>query len=76
MKGLKFLLFILSLSYLTSCSTDQEVVFDDVVEIENGAWKRKDIKKFEVQIPDSSLEYNLYYSVRYGAKYPFYNLYL
>ncbi len=76
MKGLKFLVLIFPLIYFASCSTNQEVVFDDVVKIESGTWKRQDIKKFEVQIPDSSQEYNLYYSVRYGAKYPFYNLYL
>lgn len=59
---------------LAAC--DPNVVFNDNVDIDGGKWFVKQIPSFGFDIPDASARYNVYYNLRNGRAYPYYNLYL
>ncbi len=45
-------------------------------DLDSNAWNENQELAFEVSIPDASVPYKLYYTVRYDNDYPFYNLYI
>lgn len=55
--------------FLSSC--DRERVYEDGVEFEDRAWKVIEEPRFEFAIADTSLRYNLYYSIRNSLDYPY-----
>lgn len=68
-------LFIAIISLgLLSCNTS--TVYDSMQDLDSNAWNEKKELVFPVTIADASLSYNLFYTVRYDAAYPYYNLYL
>jgi len=67
--------FICFLSTMFSCQEDNRI-FDENVDISNGEWNRTESIKFNVDIPDSLTDYNLFYFIRNSVDYPFHNLYL
>src|SRR5688572_3078620 len=73
MKTLRYPLFFISFIFLASC--DPERVFEQNHDIENSDWKKEDTLSFTFDIPDSTLSYDLYYTVRYTNTYPKYNLF-
>jgi gliding motility-associated lipoprotein GldH len=68
-----YILFIGITSLFLSCN--EQRVYENNVDIEEGSWNKKDTIKFEFEIPDPNLSYNLYYTVRYSNEYPFHNLF-
>lgn len=69
--GIPTLIFLLAL-FLFSC--DNNKVFDQYIEVENGDWKRENVAKFTVNISDTTSAHNLYINVRNKGNYPFSNL--
>jgi gliding motility-associated lipoprotein GldH len=67
-------MFLGMLCLMTSC--DKKTVFKDNVDFENSKWLEKSLPTFKFEIKDNSQAYNLYYNIRYGESYPFYNLYV
>ncbi len=59
---------------LLSCTTT--TVYDTMQDLDSNAWNDKQELTFPVTIEDASLSYKLYYTVRYDAAYPYYNLYI
>ncbi len=68
------LLFLFLAFALAAC--DPDLVFNDNVDIEEGKWFVKQVPSFGFDIPDASARYNVYYNLRNGRAYPYYNLYL
>lgn len=66
--------FIFSFFLISSCHSDG--VFKDHEDIEDGMWYIKNEPLFTFEIKDASQPYTLYYLVRNGIAYPYYNLYL
>jgi gliding motility-associated lipoprotein GldH len=69
----KRLLPVLAL-LLAACNSN--VVFNDNVDIKDGNWFVRQVPSFGFDIPDASARYNVYYNLRNGRAYPYYNLYL
>lgn len=76
MNKLLFGYILLMLLIGVSCKDNSTRVFEKNIEIKEGNWQREDIKEFAIEIPDSSLQYNLLYNIRNTSRYPYYNLYL
>jgi gliding motility-associated lipoprotein GldH len=70
----RFFLAVLCLAVFIACSGTK--TYDTMLDIEDGKWKEADSMRYEVYIADASKVYNLFYTVRYDAEYPFYNLYI
>ncbi|GAA4834184.1 gliding motility lipoprotein GldH [Algivirga pacifica] len=70
-----FLLFgILGLSLLAAC--DSSRVVEEYVDYTEGNWYYDSVANFEVDIRDTTQDYNIYFNVRNSIAYPFYNLYI
>ncbi len=76
MNKLLFGFSLLALFAINACKDNSTRVFEKNIEIEDGNWNREEVKEFEIEIPDSSLQYNLLYNIRNTSRYPYYNLYL
>lgn len=57
-----------------SCS--DQTVFKANVDFPDNKWYIKSTPSFSFEIDDPSAAYNLYYNVRNGLSYPYYNLYV
>lgn len=76
MKKYIFLFFILHFSFfLTSC-TDPNTLYKEHIDIEDGNWFLKNEPTFTFDVADATQNYNIYYLVRNGVAYPYYNLYI
>jgi len=73
MKNLPFL-FLLIIFLVASCDSNR--VFEKNTDIPNNLWIKEEKPHFEFEIPDTSIDYNIYYNIRNAVSYPFYNLYL
>ncbi len=71
---MRILIFLFLSTLLAAC--DPNVVFNDNVDFEEGKWFVKQVPSFGFDIPDSTARYNIFYSLRNGRSYPYYNLYL
>ncbi|HEV7347442.1 gliding motility lipoprotein GldH [Telluribacter sp.] len=61
--------------WLTGCN-DPNTVYKAYEDIDDGLWYVNNTPTFKIEITDSTQRYNLYYLVRNGLQYPYYNLYL
>ncbi len=68
------LLILLLTGLLFSC--DNSKVYDSMTDLDSNAWNENQELAFQVDIPDATVPYTLYYSVRYDNNYPYYNLYV
>ncbi|HSZ26535.1 MAG TPA: gliding motility lipoprotein GldH [Cytophagaceae bacterium] len=70
-----FTLILSALSFsLLSCGGGR--VFDSMKDLDSSVWNENQELTFNIEIPDSTVTYRLYYSVRYDNNYPYYNLYI
>ena len=66
--------FVVLLSLLASCDT--QTIFKDNVDFEDAKWMEKSLPTFSFEIKDNTIPYHLFYNVRHGESYPYYNLYV
>lgn len=77
MKLTRFLRFVLIVGSLTSLlSCDDHTVYKAYEDIDDGLWYFKNKPTFKIAIKDTTQTYNVYYLLRNGLQYPYYNLYL
>lgn len=62
------------MGFLSSC--DSKRVFEEYVPIEQHRWDRKHTVRFDVNISDTIISYNLYLNLRNTGRYPKANLYV
>lgn len=55
---------------------DPNRVFDKTLPLENAAWDRNQIAKFEVDITDTTSYYNVFVNLRNAGQYNYRNIYL
>lgn len=72
----RYCFYLVLLAAVTACEQDASVVYKENVDIEGGKWYVKNIPSFTFEITDATVPYDLYYTVRNGLTYPYYNLYL
>ena len=66
----------IGLLVLLSTSCDHDMVYDQFMTTENGAWKWNDVGVFEVEMTDPESLHNVYLQVRHSVDYPMSNLYM
>ncbi len=66
--------FLLAFTLLIAC--DQDRVYEENIELQNGYWLADSAKQFTFHIDDTTREYNVYYNIRNTISYPFQNLYI
>lgn len=49
---------------------------DQNFDIDPRGWQQDSLVVFNFEIPDSTAAYNFYYTIRYNANYPYYNLFV
>lgn len=69
-----FILGFLAMGFWSAC--DQNRFFEHNSEIQNEVWTYEDVKCFEVNIDDTSSQFNFYLNLRNTNEYPFANLYV
>ncbi len=65
---------LLLLLLLSSCNSD--VIFTDSVVMEDNIWELSNMPDFSMQIDDTTLLTNVFFTIRTGSDYPFRNLFL
>lgn len=75
-KGLFNNLFIISLILFLFCSCDKNKVFEDIKEIPEGNWNRKNKISFEINITDTASLNNIYFDLRNKGSYAYRNIYI
>ncbi len=65
--------FVLAIA-LIAC--DGRTVYKDNVDFEDGKWFEKSMPTFNFTIANHRQPYNLYFNIRNGQPYPYYNLYV
>ena len=74
-KIILYLVFVSAgITGMVSCSTF--TVYDTMKDLDSNSWSDKQELVFPIIINDPSISYKLYYTVRYDAAYPYYNLYI
>ena len=68
-------LLVLCLAF-TLFACDNLRVFEAFHDFPNKKWSAKESANFTFEIPNASVNYNLYYSIRNTLSYPYYNLYI
>lgn len=72
MKNLLFaFVFVLSLS-----ACQQESVYNQYVDLDEGSWELNSLINFEFEIGNTSKPLDVFYNIRNDVSYPFYNLYV
>ncbi len=66
------ILFFLLLMF----ACDRNRVYEGKVDFDKRVWSKQQKVKFDFEIPDTVITYDIYYTIRYTNKYPFQNLYL
>ncbi len=66
-------LFVLATA-LIAC--DQQRIYEENIELENGYWLADSARDFTFTISDTTNNYNLYYNIRNTVSYPFQNIYV
>ena len=72
----RYCFYFFLLAALTACEQDASIIYKENVDIEGGKWYVKNTPSFTFKITDATVPYDLYYTVRNGLAYPYYNLYL
>src|SRR5437868_15185858 len=65
----KVALHFLLIFVLLACDSNR--VYEDNLEFVDRAWKVIEEPRFEFTVPNSSLQYNLYYNVRNSLDFPY-----
>lgn len=73
-KKLKKYILILLLAGLLSCT--ENVVYQNNIDFDSGKWPMESNTDFVFVVKDTSVSYNLAYTLRNSLDYPYYNLYL
>ena len=68
------LLLVCLAVFYSSC--DQSRTYEKNVTIKGYIWDSKFIPEYEIEIKDTSVQYNLYVNVRHAEVYPFRNIWL
>jgi gliding motility-associated lipoprotein GldH len=68
------MLFILIAAILGSCDTNR--VFEDNKDFKSRAWNVNDTVKFEFQVVDASVPYNLHCDIRNSLDYPWQRIFV
>ncbi|MCY7351736.1 MAG: gliding motility lipoprotein GldH [Cytophagaceae bacterium] len=74
MKNLTGCFLVALAGWLVGCDTN--AIFNDNVDIPEGKWFVKQVPSFGFDVSDTTARYNVFYNVRNGRAYPYYNLYL
>jgi gliding motility-associated lipoprotein GldH len=74
-KNILFILLAVCLTCMLASCNDSKV-YDNMQDLDSNAWNEQQELQYEVTIPDASVPYTLYYSIRYDNTYPFHNLYI
>ncbi len=69
-------LLLIPVLFLIAVACNQNVVFDQRLNLENAVWSSEKISKFDFYAEDTLAYYNFYITVRNNTDYPFANLYL
>ena len=69
------ILSCLMVTLITGC-TDPDRVMDENTSIANHNWSYGNKVKFDVQVDDPSIDYNLYFNVRVTADYKYSNMFV
>lgn len=70
----RHLLPLIILILLTSC--DPKRVYENYLPTDKNLWNRYDIKKFDVQIKDTTIFYDFYINIRNTTDYPYSNMFI
>lgn len=74
-KMMRKLLFVCVLGTLaTACSSDKE--FQEKYDFEDQTWPVDELPEFTIEVAETNLEYDVYYSIRHTQDYPFQNMYV
>lgn len=73
-RNIGYFLLVAIGTLLLGCDTN--ATFKDHEDIEDGLWYVKNEPTFTFEITDTTKAYNIYYLVRNGIQYPYYNLYV
>lgn len=65
---------LIALTFLVAC--DQDRVFEENIELDNGYWLADSAENFTFSISDTTVRYNIYYNIRNTVTYPFQNIYV
>ena len=76
MKKYTLLFTICYLLFAVFGCTDPNTIFKQHTDIEDGNWFLKYEPTFEFEIKDTTQSYTVYYLIRNGTAYPYYNLYI
>ncbi len=71
---LKNITFLLTTAFLISC--DNNRIYENNLEFEDRSWKVTEEPRFEFNIADTTLRYNLYYNVRNSLTYPYARIFI
>jgi gliding motility-associated lipoprotein GldH len=58
----------------TACDSNR--IHEQYIDLPNSEWKQDQVLSFSFEIDDTDIYYDLFYNLRYGAEYPYYNLYV
>ncbi|MFA6923241.1 MAG: gliding motility lipoprotein GldH [Bacteroidales bacterium] len=69
-------LFLISIALFLFYSCDKNRVFEDIKEIPEGNWNRKNKISFEINITDTTSLNNIYFNIRNKGSYAYRNIYI
>lgn len=73
-EGKSSFLLVLLMLFLISCGNDKLV--ESYTTIPENSWGESDIQKFAFEVTDTTVSYDLLFTIKNSMEYPFYNLYL
>ena len=71
----KLILFAGLISLFVGCSNN-DVFFEEYIEIPNQTWANTNIPYFEFEIPDTIQRYNMYFNIRHTSAFEYQNLWV
>ncbi|MDD5569544.1 MAG: gliding motility lipoprotein GldH [Bacteroidales bacterium] len=69
-------IFIISIAFFLFYSCDKNRVFEDIKEIPEGTWNRKNKISFEINVTDTTSMNNIYINIRNKGSYIYRNIYM
>lgn len=74
MKKITFPYLLPFILFFVSCNSNR--IYDEYKEIPEYIWHKNYIAPFEIQIPDTNSEYNIYINIRHTSAYQYKNIWL
>ena len=65
---------LLALILLTAC--DDKLVYSEIKPTEGGSWSSGDVKEFDLAVPDTLTDHQIYFLIRNDNTFPYSNLFL